>query len=96
MSLDQFVQLIQNSGPLGLAVGAIVLVAVYALTASKVVVTTEQKQAANVVLSLLLAGISLYGENSEAALAAVIASVASSLVHLGLKWLLRSSLKPVE
>lgn len=84
--MSDFVQLVQANGPLGLLVGLLVLVAVFLLAQGGVVVTKTQKQSANVILSILLAGLQLLNPQSQDVIVALIASVGSALVYEFLRW----------
>jgi len=79
--MSDFIQLVQANGSLGLLIGFLVLIAVFAMSKGGVVVTKGQKQAANVILSILLAGVSLVNPESADVLVAGIASIASALVY---------------
>ena len=79
--MEGFVALVLASGPAGLISGLGVLVAVFLLARGGVVASGAQKQAANVVLSILLSGVSLLDPQPEAAVTAAIASVGSALAY---------------
>lgn len=81
-----FVELVKANGVLGLVTGLVVLVAVFALSKSGVVVTGDQKRFANVILSVLLAGLSLVNPEDPQVVVAAIASVASALLYELIKW----------
>lgn len=85
--MSDFIQLVQANGVLGLIVGLFVLVIVYGLSKGGVVVTGGQKQAANVVLSILLAGLSLLNPEGADVIVAAIASIGSALVYEFIKYL---------
>ena len=85
--MSEFTTLVQANGVLGLVVGLIVLVIVYGMSKGGVIVTGKQKQAANVVLSLLLAGVSLVNPQSADVIVAAIASIGSALVYELIKYL---------
>lgn len=85
--MSDFITLVQGNGVLGLIVGFIVLVSVYALDYGGVVVTKGQKQLSNVVLSILLAGINLSNPQNADVIVATIASFGSALAHEFIGWL---------
>lgn len=85
--MTEFIALVQANGVLGLVIGLIVLISVYALGKGGVVVTSGQKQSANVILSILLAGVSLFNPESAEVVVATIASIGSALVYELIKWL---------
>jgi len=85
--MPDFIQLVQANGVLGLIVGLIVLLIVFGLTKGGVVVTKGQKQTANVILSILLAGLSLLNPEQSDVIVAAIASIGSALVYDGIKYL---------
>lgn len=86
MDISDFLALVQEGGLPGLIAGLGVLVVVFSLSKSGVVVTPGQKRAANVVLSILLAGLNLLNPTSLDVLVAGIAAVGSSLVYKAIKW----------
>lgn len=77
--MSEFLTLVTSNGVEGLVVGLIVLLAVYALSAGNVVVTGNQKRVANVVLAILLAGVSLVNPESADVVIGAIASISSAL-----------------
>ena len=79
--MENFIQLVQANGVLGLIVGLIVLVSVFLLSRGGVVVTQGQKQSANVAMSILLAGLSLVNPEGSDVVVAAIASIGSALVY---------------
>jgi hypothetical protein len=79
--MENFIQLVQANGVLGLIVGLVVLVSVFLLSRGRVVVTQGQKQSANVVMSILLAGLSLVNPEGSDVVVAAIASIGSALVY---------------
>jgi hypothetical protein len=79
--MENFIQLVQANGSLGLFIGMIVLVIVFLMSKGGVVVTQGQKQSANVVMSILLAGLSLVNPESSDVVVAAIASIGSALVY---------------
>jgi hypothetical protein len=79
--MDLFLSLVQENGLLGLATGLGVLLVVYGLSAGNVVVTQRQKQAANVVVSIVLAGLSLLNPTAPDGVVTAIASISSSLTY---------------
>lgn len=85
--MTDFIQLVQANGVLGLIMGLIVLLTVFGLSKGGVVVTKGQKQSANIVLSILLAGVSLLNPEQGDVIVATIASIGSALVYEGIKYL---------
>jgi hypothetical protein len=85
--LEKFIELVQVNGVLGLIVGLIVLVTVFLLSRGGVIVTQGQKQSANVVMSILLAGLSLVNPESSDVVVAAIASIGSALVYEGIRYI---------
>lgn len=89
--MEVFLELVKSNGVQGLFVGFAVLVLVFGLNKSGVVITQGQKQSANVVLSLLLAGVSLLDPSQADVVTATIASLGSAVAYelirlvLGLK-----------
>lgn len=79
--MSDFIQLVQANGVLGLIMGLIVLLTVLGLSKGGVVVTKGQKQSANIVLSILLAGLSLLNPEQADVIVASIASIGSALVY---------------
>jgi len=71
--MSEFLALVTANGIEGLIVGLLVLVAVYLLGTGNVVVTGNQKRVANVVLSILLAGVSLFNPESAEVVTGAIA-----------------------
>lgn len=92
--MSEFITLVQANGVLGLLVGLFVLVLVFGLSKGGVIVTGKQKQAANVVLSLLLAGVSLVNPQNADVIVAAIASIASALVYELIKYLGAKAVQP--
>lgn len=84
--MSDFISLVQANGVIGLVVGLVVLLSVFGLSKGGVVVTGSQKQAANVILSILLAGVSLVNPESSDVVVAAIASIGSALVYELIKW----------
>lgn len=84
--MSDFISLVQANGVIGLVVGLVVLVSVFGLSKGGVVVTGPQKQSANVILSILLAGVSLVNPESSDVVVAAIASIGSALVYELIKW----------
>jgi len=78
--MSEFLALVTANGIEGLIVGLLVLVAVYLLGTGNVVVTGNQKRVANVVLSILLAGVSLFNPESAEVVVGAIASISSALL----------------
>ena len=85
--MENFVSLVQANGLIGLIVGLIVLVVVFLLSKSGVVVSGDQKRIANVVLSILLAGVSLTNPQDAQVIVGVIASLASALLYEFIKFM---------
>ncbi len=85
--MEKFIELVQVNGVLGLIVGLIVLVTVFLLSRGGVIVTQGQKQSANVVMSILLAGLSLVNPESSDVVVAAIASIGSALVYEGIRYI---------
>ena len=85
--MSDFISLVQANGVLGLIVGFVVLVLVFGLSKGGVVVTGPQKQAANVILSILLSGLSILNPENKDALVAAIASIGSALVYELIKYI---------
>jgi hypothetical protein len=85
--MSDFLSLVQNNGVLGLVVGFIVLIVVYLLSIGGVVATKGQKQAANAVLSIMLAGVSLLNPDSSDVIVASIASIFSALAYEFIRFL---------
>lgn len=85
--MDQFVSLVQANGVLGLITGLIVLVTVFGLSQGGVTVTQGQKQSANVVLSILLSGVSLFNPGQNDTVVAAIASISSALAYEFIRYL---------
>lgn len=79
--MEVFLELVKANGSQGLFVGFAVLVLVFGLNKSGVVVTKGQKQTANIVLSLLLAGVSLVDPAQGDVVAASIASLGSAVAY---------------
>lgn len=91
--MSDFLSLVQANGVLGLVTGLIVLVGVYALSLSGVVATGPQKQAANVVLSILLAGVSLLNPQAPDVLVGAIASIGSAVAYECIRFLTAKAAK---
>lgn len=79
--MSDFLTLVQQNGVIGLVTGLIVLVAVYALSYGQLTVTGNQKRMANVVLSILLSGVSMLNPDEPNVVVAAIASLASALAY---------------
>lgn len=79
--MNEFVNLVLSNGVEGLVAGLVVLLAVYSLSFSGVVVTGDQKRVANVVLSILLAGVSIVNPESQDVIVTAIASISSALLY---------------
>jgi len=84
--MEQFLAIVSANGKEGLVLGVAVLVLVFGLNRSGVAVTKEQKQAANVVLSLLLSGVQLLDPSSQSVVVATIASLGSALAYEAIRW----------
>lgn len=87
--MENFLQLIQANGIEGLVTGAAVLLLVYALSAGNVAVSGNAKRLANVVLSILLSGLSLLDPGQNEAVEAALASVLSALAYEFIQFLMR-------
>lgn len=87
--MENFLQLIQANGIEGLVTGAAVLVLVYALSAGNVAVSGNAKRLANVVLSIMLSGLSLLDPGQNEAVEAALASVLSALAYEFIQFLMR-------
>jgi hypothetical protein len=85
--MSEFLELVQANSVLGLLIGLLVLVTVFLLNKAGVVVGGPQKQMANVVLSILMAGLSLLEPESAEVLVASIASIGSALMFHLIQWL---------
>ena len=96
MNLDQFLELVKTSGPEGIAIGLVVLVIVYAISATRLVVTGNQKRIVTIVLNLLLGGVSLTGTTPQDALVSAIAMLASSGIYELIQWAARRTLPKPE
>lgn len=79
--MNEFIELVKAAGLPGLIVGLLVLLSVFGLTKGGVTVTKGQKQLANIMLSILLAGVNLVNAQTVDVLIAAIASIASALVY---------------
>lgn len=79
--MSDFLTVVQGAGVPGLITGLVVLLAVFGLSYGGVVVTGDQKRVANIVLSILLSGVSLLNPSSTEVVTAGIASLASALVY---------------
>ena len=79
--MSEFLALVQANGIEGLVTGLAVLLLVFGLSKGGVVATKGQKQSANVILSILLSGVSLLSPQPDGAMQAAIASLASALVY---------------
>lgn len=86
--MEVFLELVKANGSQGLFVGFAVLVLVFGLNKSGVVVTKGQKQSANIVLSLLLAGVSLIDPSQGDVVTAAIASLGSAVAYELIRWVL--------
>lgn len=87
--MENFLQLIQANGIEGLITGAAVLLLVYALSAGNVAVSGNAKRLANVVLSILLSGLSLLDPGQNEAVEAALASVLSALAYEFIQYLIK-------
>ena len=85
--MSEFLSLVQANGVLGLGVGLGVLLIVFGLSSGGVVATKGQKQAANAVLSIALAGVSLLDPQPAAVTQAAIASIGSALAYEFIRFL---------
>lgn len=86
--MEVFLELVKSNGIQGLFVGFAVLLIVFGLNKSGVVVTKGQKQSANIVLSLLLAGVSLLDPSQADVVTATIASLGSAVAYELLRFVL--------
>lgn len=86
--MDAFLEIVNAGGKEGLLVGVAVLVIVFGLNKSGVIVTKGQKQTANVVLSVLFAGVGLLDPAFQDVIAASLASLGSALAYEGIRWLI--------
>ena len=96
MNLDQFLDIVKTSGPEGIVIGLVVLVIVYAISATRLVVTGNQKRIVTIVLNLLLGGVSLTGTTPQDALVSAIAMLASSGLYELIQWAARRTLPKPE
>ena len=85
--MAEFIALVQTNGVEGLVVGLAVLITVFALSKSGVVVTGDNKRRANMVLSILLSGVSILNPEAGEVVVGAIASVASALVYELIRYL---------
>ena len=85
--MDALLELAKTNGVEGLIAGAVVLVALYAMSRAGVVVTGDQKRIANVVLSALAAGVDLQGNTQEQAIVFALASITSALAYEGISYI---------
>lgn len=79
--MEIFLELVKANGVEGLFIGFIVLLAVFGLNKSGVIVSGNQKRIANVILSLLLAGVSLTDPSQASAVIAALASLGSAVAY---------------
>lgn len=79
--MTEFLTLVTQNGAIGLVTGLIVLGVVFGLSYGQVTVTGNQKRAANVVLSVLLSGVSLVNPENPEVVTAAIASLSSALLY---------------
>ena len=96
MNLDQFLDIVKTSGPEGIAIGLVVLVIVYAISATRLVVTGTQKRIVTIVFNLLLGGVSLTGTTPQDAMVSAIAMLASSGLYELIQWAARRTLPKPE
>jgi len=85
--MSEFIALVQANGIEGLATGLAVLILVFALAKSGVVVTGDAKRKANLVLSILLGGVSILNPEASEVIVGAIASVASALAYELIRYL---------
>ena len=86
--MDASLELVKANGVQGFFIGFGVLLFVFCLNKSGVVVTKGQKQLANVVLSILLAGVSLTDPSQADAVVATVASLGSAVAYELIRWAL--------
>ena len=86
--MSDFITLVTSNGLTGLIVGLAVLVAVYGMSAANITVTGNQTRIANVVLSILISGVSLVNPESADVVVGAIATVSSALVYEFIQYLL--------
>lgn len=86
--MDVFLELVKANGVEGLFIGFAVLLLVFGLNKSGVAVSGEQKRLANVVLSILLAGVSLLDPSQGEVVVAAIASLGSAVAYELIRWVL--------
>jgi len=79
--MSEFINLVTSNGIEGLIVGLIVLAAVYLFSYGDLLVSGNQKRVANVVLSILLSGVSLFNPESPEVVTGAIASISSALLY---------------
>lgn len=87
--MENFLALVTSNGIEGFMVGLIVLVVVFALSASNVVVSGDQKRVANMTLSILLAGVSIVNPQDSQVIVSAIASISSALMFEFIQFLYR-------
>lgn len=85
--MENFLQLILSNGVEGLLTGGAVLLLVYLLTKGFVTVNGNHKRVANVVLSILLAGVNILEPQTDEVVVAALASVASALAYEFIRFL---------
>jgi len=91
--MNDFLQLVLNNGVEGLVAGFGVLLLVYAVSKGGIAVTGNQKRIANVVLSVLLAGVSILEPQADEVVVAALASVVSALAYEFVRFLAQKSSK---
>lgn len=79
--MQDFLSTVQQAGLPGLWTGIVVLVIVFALSYLGVIVTGDQKRTANVIASILLAGVNLLNPQDISVITAAIASILSALIY---------------
>jgi len=92
LKMEAFLELVKANGVEGLFLGFAVLLIVFGLNKSGVVISGEHKRFANIVLSLLLAGVSLLDPSQGDVVQAAIASLGSAVAYELIRWVL--SFKP--